>query len=647
MKKIRKMLGSEKEPRGSKENVSEQNANGVQSTKKKVGFYKGLKGIAKYLYPKKSDATSANAETKGEEITVEKIQENILQKRFWKASQGLTVLEREVYSQIGDKLHEDRKQELESLYEELDKEVFKAVKDSIVEEDEDLLTQAIRAIMEQEAEDNIYSEDHDTSVKPNPARPRKWKQKWGQYVKLSVIERIQKLPAISPNDPDSSISQNFINLGKTIKTDLIHVVKHLKPHYPEEFDVCDTYVRHYHSILKSQVEIITEFQLDGKDSYFILCWVHNIYPTNVLKDSALLGHIEETKLESLLAAHKIRELEGSYLPYEVGSVKEWMSNSLNLEVQRWKEGNEPVKLGAFYHSELHIDVIQSYNGAIKRAAQLSPRMSHHMASRLASVLVEFLKSYMTSFEEFKEKHKTDEYFRAIVIANINCCRTFRDFVARNDNELQPRSKETMNSILNEFEELGFDILLHDLFQELKVYFKKISQGNGLCSHQVMSDIIKVVEKHTFPLKTLTPSCYKDAIDRIHFHLVKEYVTRLLKKKVSHKNVRQLQTLANQVHENANLISDFFSCHESQATWLNPLIPKLAEIIRLQDVNAIQLEVAALAEDYPDIGKKHVEAVLYIKGNLSRNEGKSILGVLNSFERRDNTTPQFFSLIKPS
>lgn len=39
---------------------------------------------------------------------------------------------------------------------------------------------------------------------------------------------------------------------------------------------------------------------------------------------------------------------------------------------------------------------------------------------------------------------------------------------------------------------------------------------------------------------------------------------------------------------------------SQATWLNSALPKLAEIIRLQDLGAIKMEVATLASTYPDI-----------------------------------------------
>uniref|UniRef100_A0A672UHE1 Uncharacterized protein n=1 Tax=Strigops habroptila TaxID=2489341 RepID=A0A672UHE1_STRHB len=75
------------------------------------------------------------------------------------------------------------------------------------------------------------------------------------------------------------------------------------------------------------------------------------------------------------------------------------------------------------------------------------------------------------------------------------------------------------------------------------------------------------------------------------------------------------------------IDVFLLWQGSQATWLNSALPKLAEIIRLQDLGAVKIEVATLATMYPDIRKRHLEAFLYIKANLSRSELKSILGYL--------------------
>lgn len=40
--------------------------------------------------------------------------------------------------------------------------------------------------------------------------------------------------------------------------------------------------------------------------------------------------------------------------------------------------------------------------------------------------------------------------------------------------------------------------------------------------------------------------------------------------------------------------------ESQAYWLDPVVPHLAEVLQLEDTPSIQVEVGVLVRDYPDI-----------------------------------------------
>lgn len=43
-----------------------------------------------------------------------------------------------------------------------------------------------------------------------------------------------------------------------------------------------------------------------------------------------------------------------------------------------------------------------------------------------------------------------------------------------------------------------------------------------------------------------------------------------------------------------------SPQESQASWLDQVVPHLAEILQLEDTPSIQVEVGVLVRDYPDI-----------------------------------------------
>ncbi|KAB0398573.1 hypothetical protein E2I00_009924 [Balaenoptera physalus] len=77
--------------------------------------------------------------------------------------------------------------------------------------------------------------------------------------------------------------------------------------------------------------------------------------------------------------------------------------------------------------------------------------------------------------------------------------------------------------------------------------------------------------------------------------------------------------------------------ESQASWLDAVVPRLAEVLHLEDTPSIQMEVGMLVRDYPDIRRKHVAALLDIRGlhhTVARHE---ILAVARDLELSEGGT----------
>uniref|UniRef100_A0A8C9JDH0 Exocyst complex component 3-like protein 2 n=1 Tax=Panthera tigris altaica TaxID=74533 RepID=A0A8C9JDH0_PANTA len=71
--------------------------------------------------------------------------------------------------------------------------------------------------------------------------------------------------------------------------------------------------------------------------------------------------------------------------------------------------------------------------------------------------------------------------------------------------------------------------------------------------------------------------------------------------------------------------------ESQASWLDAVVPHLAEILQLEDTPSIQVEVGVLVRDYPDIRRKHVAALLDIRGLHNTAARQEILAVARDLE----------------
>nr|XP_033808253.1 tumor necrosis factor alpha-induced protein 2 [Geotrypetes seraphini] len=614
---------------------------------KKTGKQKKRRGVEKILQLFACGAKSAMSseiETtiiQPAVVTVTQIREHIAHGRLLSASKDLIVLEHKVYSKTYGKSESEAKKdqtELEELFQLLERDVFVIIEESIANSNPYLLQEAVEAITEQENEDKKYLPERVPPV-GNNTRPRNWKTMWRSIVKCSVNKRMTHKGECS-QDNMSAVAQHLLHLGKTFRKDLTHVVTCLRQHYTKDYDVCNTYAEVYFEIFCDHLRAFTTFELGDNDTYLILDWVENMYPNDILSHFSLETGVDVDKLRDILPSHSIRELEYNYIINAEALVKEQMHKSLELEVQTWKEEKEPEKLIDCFHSELPIDILQIIYNAKKQAGRLSGDLSRLLMQRLLPMLSDFLKSYKESFEEFREKFTQHKYFKSIIMVNINSCQTFREDIEK----LQTPICNDCLSILREIESAGFEVLLQDLFQNLKLYFRQFSQKNGLCSYKTMLDIIKTTQDYLSPLTMLKETCYKDVVERIHFHLVKEYIVRLMKKKVSKKNPDEQQSMASQILNNAQLIEDCCSSHGSKAAWLNPAIPTLAEIIKLQDISAIQIEVASLARKYPDINKKHVASVLYIKGNLTNAEVRVIQDILDHCERTADSCPQLFSSI---
>lgn len=559
--------------------------------------------------------------------SVKKIMDLLEEQKLCEATQHLIVLQKSLSSKSEEGLNTSQ-QDVESIYEVLNYKVFSILKDSILlaKTNPELLQQAVEALKEQEKEDQNYMSENppDPSM---PFRPRKWKELWMATVKESVETRMKDTSRTPRTENLSAVGQNLLHMGKTMKEDLIVVVKYIKQLYPPEFNVFSIYAEFYHNYFASQTKKNAESHLEDKDVYLLLSWVHNFYPKDMRKDHVLAEELEKVKLGSLLPSSLSKELEKKYLDREEATIKNLLSRCLDKEIQRWKEEEEPEKFNGHFQSELlGIFVIQSIYSGQQRAKDISMAVGEELSDRLWKELPVFLKSYKDAFEDFKEKSKKHRYYKPILVASVNNCWNFRDYAEKNMSE-KDDNKASILSTLSDIENSGFDVLLQQLFVQLKPIYKKFTENKWDSSNEIMNEIIKTTIKHISDFKTLKDPFYHAIIEKVHAHLVKAYIVRLLKRKVSLKSPAQQQNLAQQISKNAADLEAFCTSNGSQATWLNSALPKLAEIIRLQDLGAVKIEVATLATMYPDIRKRHLEAFLYIKANLSRSELKSILGYL--------------------
>uniref|UniRef100_G1S1Y0 Tumor necrosis factor alpha-induced protein 2 n=1 Tax=Nomascus leucogenys TaxID=61853 RepID=G1S1Y0_NOMLE len=454
------------------------------------------------------------------------------------------------------------------------------------------LRQALAVVAEQEREDRQAAAAGPRGLAAT--RPRRWLQMWRRGVAEAAEERLGRQPAAGAEVPESV----FLHLGRTMKEDLEAVVERLKPLFPAEFGVVAAYAESYHQHFAAHLAAMAQFELCERDTYMLLVWVQNLYPNDIINSPKLVGELQGMGLGSLLPPRQIRLLEATFLSNEAANVRELMDRALELEAQRWAEDVPPQILDGHCHSELAIDIIQIISQAQAKAESITLDLGSQIKQVLLLVeLPAFLRRWVSSAGPL--------------------------------GELKGHGFDTCSSTAG----------------GLKPLFKRFTHTRWAAPVETLEKIIATVDTRLPEFSELQDCFREELMEALHLHLVKEYIIQLSKRGLVLKTAEQQQQLARHILANADTIQHFCTQLGSPATWLQPALPTLAEIIRLQDPSAIKIEVATYVTCYPDFSKGHLSAILAIKGNLSNSEVKSIRSILDVSTGAQEPSRPLFSLIK--
>ncbi|XP_067847858.1 tumor necrosis factor alpha-induced protein 2-like [Heptranchias perlo] len=562
------------------------------------------------------------------------IKQLIEQKRYFKANKHLIKLEYERYTNQTTEKDEDNikkeKKEIESLYELLSAAIFTVVKESmsISKENPDLLKMAVHVKIQEEKADQIYLEEKGKSGSIPEVRPREWEAKWLSTLQQSVNERIGELPSASDDNKTEWLTQCLLQLRSQLKEDLDTIVNNIKPCYPQEYNICEKYVEYYHKKISSHIALIAESGLKGKDVYPFLYWIYNCYPDTMIA-VAQSEDVSQQLSNTLLPEKTISHLKNEYFSAIQSDARMHMNKSLHIEEENWRSEKEPLVLNDCYHSELPIDIIQIIEGAFRDTSTLTCELGDLALDIMLEETKCFLESFQRSAENFEKNHLNHPNFISIIISITNSCESIRNYLNTNEKITNAVMKENVLSILNEMEKRRKDILLKTLFCKLKPHCKKLVKEKWLVCPEPINKIFEITEEHLIKLKKLKAPQYQDLLREIHKQLITEYILRIMKKKLSCKTEKKQQEVADQIENEADQLQKLFNFYGSEATFLESALPKIAEIIRLKDVNAIIMEVAALFQDFPDVSTQHIGAILHIKWNMKKSDEKKILNILKT------------------
>ncbi|CAK6980990.1 tumor necrosis factor alpha-induced protein 2-like [Scomber scombrus] len=553
-------------------------------------------------------------------------------RRLCEASQLLIEREERLFEEIReaeelkhkeeeiDRLAADRRA-LEDLIKQILKQSLKT------EVNIEALTSAVKAIRQEEEQDQLWKQRGGT---PPAWRPSEWEELHDSTLCSLMTERMENPspPADSVVDR-SSLQVDVCGMGKQLKQDLQWVVDVVKTCYPPEMHICNSYARWYHQFFSARLRKIAEFGLGDKDCTFLLRWVNEFYPEILQK---LADEIDHEALGWLLPEDLLEPLEEQYLNKKQSDLTTYIGRVLEEAREKWDKGENPEREDGCFVSTVSYDIIQLINGIVTAAIKIVG--DQRKAQNLTRPLKNLLERFKTFQDDIMKRSKPNS--KPFIKANLGCVKQFRDVLVTRSHLFPQDVRESCLSILNDMKLSAHTYLLSSVHEVLKPHYRKLGISDWLNKPRPFDNLLHSIEQEIGELQGSTEACHQELIGQLHQEVTIEYVRRLLKGEVKLKNKEQEKKAYKTVKDNAESLHSLFIRQGSKEDWLKEILNKIAEVLKLQDLPAIQMEVVSLAADCPDLSGKHVSALLKLRTNLTKAHRKTVKDTLSDTLRETNT-----------
>ncbi|XP_056337202.1 tumor necrosis factor alpha-induced protein 2a isoform X1 [Danio aesculapii] len=567
---------------------------------------------------------------------------NLEQNRLADAQQLLVKTEERLFGSSNAARTEDEEDKLQSDSEIFRKRLKFAILDSFNEENQETLKSALTSILQEEAQDRRWAE---VSENQRPIwRPTECRQKIHDPLLKTLVETRLKNADGQENKADklsTSLKREVCRTGKQVQKDLLNVVQNIKECYPADFDICKTYAQLYHQTFSARLEELTRSSIEFEDCVYILSWIKIYYPKDVLKHKELEEHIDSSSLGPLLPEEHLKRLEDQYFSCKENEVRSWLSNAFEKEVDKWSDGYEPELIEGCYFGNLAVDVLPLIEGTVKEVNALLGCESKSWS--LLCLLDSSLLSYGTSLKELVKRKQ--EIIPKILRDSLVNIYVFKNYVQKVEHFFSEDIRTTRMSTLLDLRNICHTYFLSRIHKELKPVYRKLwtqAWFTGNC--EVVEELVKAIEKINNDFKDLKPGCREELLAELHVEVMVEYVRRMMKRKLKLKDKEKQEAAADFISQDSNEICSVFVKLGSKEDWLSKILPKLSEILKLQDPGSLQIEIATLARDYPDISEQHVLALLNLKANISSSDLRRIKGCLTDNRSPQESSNAFFSKV---
>ncbi|XP_028921046.1 exocyst complex component 3-like protein 2 [Ornithorhynchus anatinus] len=479
----------------------------------------------------------------------------------------------------------------------------------------------------------VLKQEEAADRRRGPGGSRELRAHWAEAVCRVAGERLAGAGA--GTESGGGLASRLEGLQRRLLEDLGAVRSRLAPAYPPCLGAFRVYLRGYHGGLAAWMRSTACQGLLLPDRLALLHWHNHVYPREILGRADLAALEGTDELGPLLAPPTLRRLEDECVTDVKAQTRAALLQTLQEEEERWAAPARPEdETGSLART-----VCGLLEEHTERAPSVSPEFQERVTLCCLGALAEFLQSFQQRVERFHENPSTRDLppdsYTCRTITLVNCCppvRVLAEQLARAGPLESEAMRETAASALERVTRLCHRVLADRLFLELQPHFNKLMKRKWLNSSEAFDSILGTLGAQALTLRRMHSEPYQVLMSELHRRVLVEYVRRLLRGRLSCRSARSRARVAAKLRDEATQLQRLFRRLESQASWLDAVVPHLADVLQLEDTPSIQVEVGGLVRDYPDIRRKHVAALLDVRGLHGAAARHEILAVARDLEQ---------------
>ncbi|KAI4902135.1 hypothetical protein NFI96_025540 [Prochilodus magdalenae] len=496
----------------------------------------------------------------------------------------------------------NKEKDLSMLYETLRKKLTDIVRQSCDRTSKGLLMNAVYIIQEEEKREG------------QPGGMKGWMDAWRAAVQDGVRDTIKGVQLDSHESEPSWLAVHLGLLGKANVEHLEKVKTEFVGSYPESFNVFETYASAWHELVGKHLKELLKKVTELKDYYAMLDFTTNSYHSEKILGNPSLQ--PEMKLDSLIMPDDfLDQIKNKYCNCLQEDFNAALEKIIHLEQEElWKKKGTPQRTedGILLTNNIHMDICTLMATYAKNSEKIDITLEKKVLCSCLKALKPFLKRFEEEFTKQSSSLLGSDLLDCCLWAeyHVSYINSFSSLKEQLEN-YRADCPDQVDQLVTEINNLVLRLrqtLLDRFKEEIEPYKDNLMTKKWLNTDDDFKEIINRIESYSGYSKSMKPPSAQTFASDLHYHVVKEYISELLKNKYSCKG-RKNDNAAIKIAEQWDEFNKLFSDMGSTLDWLHPLGAQLSQIIEQEHEKDIKNLLVPLVENYPDISEKQLSAIL--------------------------------------